>query len=100
MAHSTLQHDEDTPPVVTRGHGAAALGPSDSSDTGSDVQGATGIAEGDLAFSQASDDGDEMGAPGVEVDAPIADVEQEAAVDEDLETPSTDLDDHSSREEI
>ena len=42
MADSTLQHDEITPPTVTKGHGTAALGPSDSSDSGSDIQGGPG----------------------------------------------------------
>ena len=42
MADSTLQHDEITPPTVTKGHGTAALGPSDSSDSGSDIQGGSG----------------------------------------------------------
>ncbi|HEV7814904.1 MAG TPA: hypothetical protein VGP06_07355 [Janthinobacterium sp.] len=31
--------------VVGRGHGTAALGPSDTSDSGSDLQGATGLAQ-------------------------------------------------------
>lgn len=33
---------------VTRGHGTGALGPSDSSDTGSDIQGGPGLVEGDV----------------------------------------------------
>jgi len=43
MADSTLYHGEETPPVVRKGHGTAALGPSDSSDTGSDIQGGPGL---------------------------------------------------------
>jgi hypothetical protein len=43
MADSTLQHGGDTPPVVRKGHGTAALGPSDSSDSGSDIQGGPGL---------------------------------------------------------
>ncbi|HEY5366982.1 MAG TPA: hypothetical protein VIL19_10940 [Casimicrobiaceae bacterium] len=31
------------PPVIRRGHGTAALGPSDSSDSGSDIQGGPGL---------------------------------------------------------
>jgi hypothetical protein len=42
MADSTLQHDTNTPPAVTKGHGTKALGPSDSSDSGSDIQGKPG----------------------------------------------------------
>lgn len=33
---------------VTRGHGTAALGPSDTSDTGSDIVGGPGLIEGDV----------------------------------------------------
>jgi hypothetical protein len=33
---------------VTRGHGTDALGPSDTSDTGSDIQGGPGLIEGDV----------------------------------------------------
>jgi hypothetical protein len=43
MASSTLEHDENSPPAVTKGHGTAALGPSDSSDSGSDIQGGPGL---------------------------------------------------------
>ena len=39
MAASTLDVDESTPPVTHKGHGTDALGPSDSSDSGSDLQG-------------------------------------------------------------
>lgn len=67
MGSSTLQHDEDTPPVVTKGHGTGALGPSDSSDTGSDVQGTEGTAD-DLVFSQARDEGDEISPKAPDVD--------------------------------
>jgi hypothetical protein len=43
MAESTLLHPQDTPPITTKGHGTEALGPSDSSDTGSDVRGGPGL---------------------------------------------------------
>jgi hypothetical protein len=43
MADSTLLHDDSTPPTVLKGHGTAALGPSDSSDSGSDIQGGPGL---------------------------------------------------------
>jgi len=39
MPDSTLDVDESTPPVTHKGHGTDALGPSDSSDSGSDLQG-------------------------------------------------------------
>lgn len=40
---STLNRTGETRPDVTRGHGTRALGPSDSSDTGSDVVGGPGL---------------------------------------------------------
>lgn len=43
MATSSLFHSTDTPPTVTKGHGTGALGPTDSSDSGSDVQGGPGF---------------------------------------------------------
>jgi hypothetical protein len=43
MARSSLYHGEETPPGVLKGHGTAALGPSDSSDSGSDIQGGPGL---------------------------------------------------------
>jgi hypothetical protein len=39
MPASTLDVDESTPPVTHKGHGTDALGPSDTSDSGSDLQG-------------------------------------------------------------
>ena len=40
MSGSTLNPPEEGQQVLGRGHGTGALGPSDSSDSGSDVQGA------------------------------------------------------------
>src|SRR4051794_9998024 len=42
-ADTSLYHSDETPAVVTKGHGTAALGPSDSSDSGSDIQGGPGL---------------------------------------------------------
>jgi hypothetical protein len=39
MPASTLDVDVSTPPVTDKGHGKDALGPSDSSDSGSDLRG-------------------------------------------------------------
>ncbi len=44
---TTLDHGLQSPPVVRKGHGTGALGPSDSSDTGSDIQGGPGLAGDD-----------------------------------------------------
>ena len=41
---STLQQTGEEPPETGRGHGTSALGPSDSSDSGSDVIGGPGLA--------------------------------------------------------
>ncbi len=46
MSSSTLDLTGEEPPVTGLGHGTAALGPSDSSDTGSDVVGGPGMDEG------------------------------------------------------
>lgn len=43
MAESTLNHTQDAPPSTTKGHGTDALGPSDSSDSGSDIRGGPGL---------------------------------------------------------
>ena len=40
---STLEHNQSSQPALTKGHGTAALGPSDSSDSGSDIQGGPGL---------------------------------------------------------
>ena len=43
MADSTLARDEVSIATMLKGHGTAALGPSDSSDTGSDIAGGPGL---------------------------------------------------------
>lgn len=43
MAESSLLHPQNTPPSTAKGHGTGALGPSDSSDSGSDVTGGPGL---------------------------------------------------------
>ena len=45
MATSSLLQTGEQPPSVDKGHGTGALGPSDSSDTGSDIQGNSGLAD-------------------------------------------------------
>lgn len=46
MADSTLDLTGEDVPVTTKGHGTGALGPSDSTDSGSDVAGGPGFDEG------------------------------------------------------
>jgi hypothetical protein len=50
MANSTLNGTGESAPVVRKGHGTGALGPSDSSDTGSDIVGASGLNRQDDAL--------------------------------------------------
>jgi hypothetical protein len=45
MADSTLDITGEEPPRTGKGHGTGALGPSDSSDSGSDVVGGPGLGE-------------------------------------------------------
>ncbi|MGZ9030947.1 MAG: hypothetical protein ACXW2G_06210 [Burkholderiaceae bacterium] len=50
MADSTLDPTRATPAQTTKGHGTAALGPSGSSDSGSDLQGPGLAADAGLQF--------------------------------------------------
>ena len=43
MATSSLVHTQETPPTIAKGHGTEALGPSDLTDSGSDIQGGPGL---------------------------------------------------------
>lgn len=43
MADSTLDYTGEEPPKAGKGHGVGSLGPSDSSDSGSDIVGAPGM---------------------------------------------------------
>jgi hypothetical protein len=43
MAASSLTRTGETPPTVRKGHGTSELGPSDSTDSGSDVRGGPGF---------------------------------------------------------
>ena len=59
MADSTTQHDTNTPATVRKGHGTAALGPSDSSDSGSDIQGGPGLNKQEGLFPHAGNTSDD-----------------------------------------
>jgi hypothetical protein len=48
MSESTLIPELEEAPVVSRGHGVGALGPSDTSDSGSDITGGPGLAAGEF----------------------------------------------------
>ncbi len=50
MGRSILERTGERPPTTGKGHGTDALGPSDSSDTGSDITGGPGIAPDDATL--------------------------------------------------
>jgi hypothetical protein len=95
MSGSTL--DPANIPVGTdrtlgRGHGTGALGPSDSSDSGSDVHGGAGLApELDPALGRGSDDDVELGGVVADVyldsDTDAAGTGESAAADGDNVAP-------------
>ena len=58
MAESSLNHSEESPPVVRKGHGTAVLGPSDTSDSGSDIQGGPGLNRDDGLMSPSGNTSD------------------------------------------
>ena len=82
MAESSLQHDTDTPPSVTKGHGTASLGPSDSSDTGSDIQGGPGLnAEEGLFPHEGNTSDDDVDGRGANAGADIGDADLDSDSD-------------------
>ena len=50
MATSNIVHTGEEQPVVDKGHGTEALGPSDTSDSGSDIMGGPGLSGDDMAI--------------------------------------------------
>lgn len=62
---STLNGSAPRDRVLNKGHGTAALGPSDTSDTGSDITGGPGLIEGDaIGLDQGTNEDPERGAIG------------------------------------
>jgi hypothetical protein len=53
MATSNLLRTGEKAPVTTKGHGTGALGPSDTSDSGSDIRGGPGVVD-ELSFAAAA----------------------------------------------
>lgn len=74
MANSSLVRTTETPPAVRKGHGAAELGPSDSTDSGSDVRGDPGFQDGEDLADDASLDTtlQEPDDPGARIDEDAA----------------------------
>jgi len=82
MSQSTLNQTGESKPDVTKGHGTGALGPSDSSDSGSDIVGNRGLNHDDglgLARGTTSDP-DEDGA-GATAGADIGDADLDSDSD-------------------
>jgi hypothetical protein len=84
MASSTIEHDDVTPPTRTKGHGTAALGPSDSSDSGSDIVGGPGLTGG-----RGSTAGPDIGDANLDSDSDRNGTGERAAAGRDS-TPPTD----------
>lgn len=82
MATSSLYHSEETPPSTGKGHGTAALGPSDSTDSGSDIQGGLGMnhAEGLTTASGTTSDED-LDGQGASAGADIGDADLDSDSD-------------------
>jgi hypothetical protein len=82
MAESTLQHDPDTPPATTKGHGTRALGPSDSSDSGSDIRGGPGLNQEEGLFPhQGNTSDDDVDGPAADAGADIGDADLDSDSD-------------------
>jgi hypothetical protein len=64
MAQSSLMHTGEEPPSVRKGHGTAELGPTDSTDSGSDVRGGFGF-EHEERLGLTPDQGGERGGEGI-----------------------------------
>ena len=82
MSRSTLNQTGESKPDLTKGHGTAALGPSDSSDSGSDIAGNRGLNHDDgLPFARGTtSDPDEDGA-GANAGADIGDADLDSDSD-------------------
>jgi hypothetical protein len=74
MANSTLYRTGEEEPVVDRGHGTGALGPSDSTDSGSDIIGGPGLNDdGGLGFVPGTTSDPDRDGPGANAGADIGD---------------------------
>lgn len=74
MANSTLFRTGEEEPVVNRGHGTSALGPSDSTDSGSDIAGGPGLNEEDeLGLDRGTTSDADLDGPGANAGADLGD---------------------------
>jgi hypothetical protein len=59
MAESSLMRTGETPPTLGKGHGTADLGPTDSTDSGSDVRGGPGFRDDERLGQSHESEGDD-----------------------------------------
>ena len=82
MANSTLFQTGEQDPVVTRGHGTSALGPSDSTDSGSDIAGGPGLNDEDaLGLDRGTTSDADLDGPGADAGADIGDANLDSDTD-------------------
>ena len=82
MANSTLFQTGEQDPVVTRGHGTRALGPSDSTDSGSDIVGGPGLNDEDgLGLDPGTTSGPDHDGPGADAGADLGDADLDSDTD-------------------
>jgi len=82
MANSSLFRTGEQDPVVGKGHGTGALGPSDSTDSGSDIAGGPGLNEDDgLGFDQGTTSDPDHDGPGANAGADIGDANLDSDTD-------------------
>src|SRR6185503_4664503 len=95
---STLTDATSKDRIVTKGHGTSALGPSDTSDSGSDVAGGPGLIEGDaigldrgtnedLEAGAAQTAGADIGDANLDSDSDSVGTGEHAAAGRELRTP-------------
>lgn len=82
MANSSLLRTGEQDSVVTKGHGTGALGPSDSSDSGSDIQGGPGLNDQDgLGLDRGTTSDPDVDGPGANAGADLGDADLDSDSD-------------------
>jgi hypothetical protein len=82
MPQSTLNQTGESPPGVRKGHGTGALGPSDSSDTGSDIVGNSGLdRQGGLPLDRGTTSDPDVDGPGATAGPDVGDTDLDSDSD-------------------
>jgi len=82
MARSTLNTTGEGKPVTQKGHGTGALGPSDSTDSGSDIVGGPGLnRDGGLPLSRGTTSDPDVDAPPTTAGPDIGDADLDSDTD-------------------